>query len=462
MLSIRDNLKGTFAHSEGRLRLSENPVNASFLNQTLALFDYRNQRELSNERRILSGETSMSGASLPSSYLREVIREALADLPILELIKPRTDPNANATVDIPYEERTKAVEDLANDGIVFEGQPIPFAGVSLKTDAGLVLPMKLAMKVSNEVIHFSAASNINWNAWGDSIESNARVIRELLHFRLAKEMQRASDSYLAESVTGESVTASATGLIKTAEFPVVQPFQARDLTGKVIGDPENPLNLVIDSASVPYYDGTSTTAGLYWKFSNINLGYIQLVDETGAAAGSNKTGALNYDYATNLIRFDLSHSPDTEYAKHLDGLLNAVADAKATLTSARICRPEFGLMSAQLNSEAAKAAQFAVSLTRPGTSTSSAGDLEAIKALPIWETQGGHVGNERIIIGQRGTTSYVIAKPWALSQPFEATGTNGQPTGEKISYGEEYSAIHTPKAIRSRYMSVLVYNSATR
>lgn len=61
--------------------------------------------------------------------------------------------------------------------------------------------MKLALSVTNEVVHFTRASVINWDALGRNIETNARILRELVARRLINEIQRASDSYAAIAIT---------------------------------------------------------------------------------------------------------------------------------------------------------------------------------------------------------------------------------------------------------------------
>ena len=105
-----------------------------------------------------------------------------------------------------------------------------------------------------------------------------------------------------------------------------------------------------------------------------------------------------------------------------------------------------------------------VSLKRDGTTNTPQGDLEAIKGLPAFDCNvpGIDIGDQRILIGQRGLTGYTIIKPYNVCMPFEAVDGEGNPTGEKVAYGEEYNALHTPKPVRNRYTSILVYDSATR
>ncbi len=293
---------------------------------------------------------------------------------------------------------------------------------------------------------------------------NTKLSVHLIHMRVANEMLRGSDSYMALPVTNETVTATAEGLIKTAQFPIVRPMQPRDLQGNVIGSPEHPVIINAGGQSVPYFTGEENLAsGLYWRFANLNLGYIQLVNETGAIAGAEQEVTISYSKSGNVVVFDLKHTGDN-YEKHLNGLLDKIGDQTAMMNSQRFVSPEYAAMSLMMNNEASKAERFVVSLKRNGTDTNSNGDLQSIKSLPTFNTNapGVDLGDQRILLGQRGLTSYTIAKPYSVGQPFEAVGPNGKPIGMKMAYGEEYNGIYTPKAVRNRYSSVLVYNSDDR
>ena len=93
------------------------------------------------------------------------------------------------------------------------------------------------------------------------------------------------------------------------------------------------------------------------------------------------------------------------------------------------------------------------------------GDLEAIKALPAMSTNapGIDLGDERILMGQRGTTTYTVAKAFALSEMIEGRDpTTGELNGTKEAYGQEFNSIHTPKPLADRYTSILVYSATNR
>lgn len=121
-------------------------------------------------------------------------------------------------------------------------------------------------------------------------------------------------------------------------------------------------------------------------------------------------------------------------------------------------------MSSVLNDLLTNAKSFVSSYARTGTLLSTQGDLERIKSLPTFSSNvpGSDLGSERILLGRMDACTYAIAKPFQTGTPFEATGPNGLPTGEKIAYGEEYSAIHVPVPYRKYLTSVMAYDSDAR
>ena len=169
-------LKKTRAYQNGELRLSTKVE--GFVADTLALFDSINGPQINNAVRMLAdGQTSISDTNLPVGYQREVIREALSDLNILMLVSTATDPAATATTQIPYEVRD--VDHVVNNGVVFERQAIPRAGMTQAMDYAYINAMKISIDVSNEVMHFTRTSGINWDAWARNIAGAARLMREL-------------------------------------------------------------------------------------------------------------------------------------------------------------------------------------------------------------------------------------------------------------------------------------------
>ena len=435
-----------------------------FVEKVLSEFDRVYGPQLAAEHKILaSGETGTANTQLPYGVIREVIREALHDLNVLQLVQTLTDFSTAQTTNIPYEMRQMG--GVLNDGLVFEGQPIPFAGIEQRMDMAYVNQMKLALSVTNEVIHFTRASAINWDALSRNIETNARIMRELVARRIINEIQRVSDSFNALVVEDESVTASGTGVFKTANWPVVRPYQAVNLLGDLIGAPEHPLVVKSASTEIGAFDGSGKqSAGTYFRIVDLNQGVFQFVDQTGAPKGGVATPTISYSYATNVIKFDLDVPAGSTLEKHLNGLLRAVGSRKAMMSGQRYENPNFALMSPVLNDQITNAEQFISSLKRDGSDTTVEGDLGKVKNIAVFGTNAPHtdMGDGRIILGVRGTTSYTIAKPFATGELIEATDAQGRPLGKKVANGEEYNAIHTPKPIRGRYTSIVAYSKAGR
>ena len=436
-----------------------------FVQKILSEFDRVFARELHFEhKQLAAGEMDTSRAKLPYGVVREVIRQSLHDLNVLQLVQTLTDFTAQQTTNIPYEVRDLAP--VMNDGMVFEGQPIPFAGLRQEMDLAYVNQMKLALSVTNEVIHFTRAAMINWDALARNIETNARIMRELIARRLINEIQRASDSYGALPVTDETVTPNAaTGIFKTAKFPVVRPHQPVSLQGSTIGAAEHPVVIQVSNSPISAYDGTGDQApGNYWRIVDLNQGVFQIVTEKGVPKPGVTNVKMSYSYATNVVLFNMDAASGVSLEKHLNKLLQAVGAQKAMMSGQRYEAVNYLLMSPVLNDTISNAEQFVVSLKRNGTDTTAGGDLMKVKDIETYGTNAPQtdMADGRIIMGVRGTTSYTVAKPFSTGELFEITNSKGQPLGKKVAYGEEYNAIHTPKPIRDRGTSIVVYSATAR
>lgn len=445
------------------LALSEKT--SPFAEKVLSEYDRIFARELHAEAKMLAGtEMDLRNTTLPYGVQRKVIKEALHDLNVLNLVRTLTDFTAQATTQIPYE--TRELGAVMNDGMVFEGQPIPFAGISQHMDTAFVNQMKLALVVTNEVVHFTRTSAINWDALGRNIQSNARILRELVARRLMNEIQRCSDSFGAVEVKEESVTASAaTGLFKTEHFPVVRPYQALDLQGSAIGLPENPIAVTVGSQAVQPFDGSGRqSSGTYWRAVSYNQGVFQLVDEQGRPKASQSGVKISYSRATNVALFNLDAAAGVNQEDHLNGLLRLVGSRKAMMSGQRYYQPDYLLMSPVLNDQISNASEFIAERKRNGTDTTGSGDLGVIKGVSVYGTNAPNtdLGDDRIIVGTRGLTSYTIVKPFSTGDLFELTTAGGQPLGKKAAYGEEYNAIYTPKPLRQACTSIVVYSAKDR
>ena len=455
----------------GQLHLDAKSQLHPFAALVLSEFDRLHAPQLENERKILlaQGATDMASTSLPFGVQREVIREALSDLNVLQLVQTLTDFSAQATTQIPYEVRDTS--QVMNDGVVFEGQPIPYAGVTQGMALAYITPMKLALSITNEVMHFTRASAINWDAMARNIESNARVLRELVARRICNELQRASDSYLSVAVAAESFTAQLNGAkhtIKTTSFPVVRPYQARDLAGNAVGTAESAITITLNSAVISQYDGSGEqAAGTYWRVLSFNLGTLQFVNQLGVPVTPANTGTntISYSRATNVVAFDLDVPNGYTQAQWLNGLVQKIGSRKAMMDSQRFVKPDFQLMSSTLNDTITNAEQFIEHFRRDGSSTNNDGDLASVKGIPAFGTNapGIDLGDERILLGQRGIGAYTVAKPFVTGEPVELVDpSSGRPVGKKVAYGEEYNAITVPLPVRNRFTSVIAYSATAR
>ncbi|AXF86761.1 hypothetical protein DTO96_102517 [Ephemeroptericola cinctiostellae] len=464
-----DHLKKT--SSAHMLSLDDKAPLHPFCERILAEYDRIHGADLQKEIKVLAGAaTDMASTNLPYSVQREVIRQALSDLNVLALVQTLTDFNAQATTQIPFE--TRDMSQMINDGMVFEARPIPFAGVSQGMESVWVTPMKIALSITNEVMFFTRSSALNWDALGRNIETNARIMKELVHRRICNELQRASDSYLAATVSNEAFTTQLTGaksVIKTTGFPVVRPFQPRDLQGNAQGVAENAITVVLNSVTVLPYDGSGTqTTGTYYRVVSYNVGTLQFVNQAGVPVTPANTGTntISYSRATNVALWNSDfNAASITLEKNLNGLLRAIGARKAMMKAQRFVEPDYLLMSPTLNDTISNAEQFVVSLKRDGTNTSSVGDLDAVKSIPTFGTNapGIDLGDERILMGKRGVTGYTIVKPYVSGELIEAIDpTTGKPLGKKVAYGEEYNAIATPKAVRDRATSIVVFSQTAR
>jgi hypothetical protein len=467
--TIRANLLGTSSYATDDLKLSEET--SPFVAKVLAEFDRLNAQALHAEHKHLAaGSTAIGDTNLPVGVQRTVIQEALSDVRVLELVQTLTDFGAQGTTQIPYETRDASA--IRNNGVVYENAPIHRASVTQAMDMAFILPMKLAFLISNEVMHFSRSSVINWDAYARNVVSNARIMKELVVRRLCNEMQRAADAYQAVDVTNEAVDSQLDGatvsIVKTANFPIVRAHQERAMTGDAVGSAENTITVRLDGVAISEYNGSNEQAGgTYYQVINYNMGYVQYVSELGVpVTPPNAAGVddISYSYATNIVKFDLDNgAADIDF--HLNGLLRAFGSRKAMMAGDRFIKPNFALMSHTLNDTISNARQFEADSKKHGTDTNNVGDLQSVKGVSAFETNapGIDLGDERALIGERGALTYTIAKPFVTGQPFEVTdATTGRPTGQKQAYGEEYSAMKVPVPIRNRFTSVLAFSFSSR
>lgn len=464
---LSDDIRKNLRANNDSLRLPEKE--SRFATKVLAAFDQLNAPALHREAKLLSGVTvDMSNLALPVSVQREVIREALHDLPAFDLVDTRVDTTQAAVHQIPYE--TRNLPNMTNDGIVYEGGAIPAAGIQQAMDLAYINAVKLRMEITNEAAHFSQYAAINWDAMGRNVESNARFMQELLNYRLCNSLQRNSDMFGAVAVASESHTAQCNGtrnVFKTTNFPIVRPHQDRNLQGSAVGSAEAAFTPVLASVTLAEYDGTNTqSAANYFQITDYNLGYYRVVNQLGVVQtpANATTLVTSYSYATNVVKWDMDIPTGVETETHYDSLLHAFGARKAVLLDDRYVKPSYALMSNTLHNLIMQARSFTANGARPGISADSAGDLEMIRGVPAYgtNTPGIHLGDSRILIGQRKALKYTISKPYMLGQPFEMVNGSGVPVGKKQAYGEEYSSLKMPVPIRGYATSVIVYSVTAR
>lgn len=460
-------LRETDTYANGGLVLAEYDKLSPFTKKVLGAFDSANHARLLSDEKALSDGT-LSDTSIPATIERQVITEVVEDHKILELVNTVVDASAGPTAQYRYEERDKGP--LNNFGIVAEGQGIPSSGVSIKMATAYLVARKLAMKLSDELMHFNAGGQVNWDAWARTIAANTQLMRDELARWISFEIQRISDQQDAQTVTDENIAARLDGsnsVIKLAQFPLVPMFQRKDLQGNNIGSLENPIVLTLGGTEIqPYPVGAKTVPpATYYLVNNYNLGYITLMDETGSpVTPSESTATVSYSYATNVEKFDTDLPTDTKKGEHLKGLVNLVGRLKARMYQDQGIEPNFGLCAATLHEEITQADNFTAQGKQDGTNTNNMGNLQQIKDIPMYRTNTGSVmGEERLQLGVRGTTAWVLNKPFAAGGDLiNCVNSDGQPTGEKMAYGTEYSGLDTPVTNRDRYKAVIVYSAAER
>jgi hypothetical protein len=461
---VRKGLAQTQEAFNGKLVFVEEAKQSPFIKTMLAEFDREHAMQLHQEAKMLAGGPVNTGdMTIPATVQRAVIEQVYQRLDILSLVNASVDPTTGATHTIPYQTRdTSAVQ---NGGIVYEGQPIHRAGIAQALDYAYIEPRKLAMELTNEAAFFSRNSNvINFDAWARNIVSNAQVMRELVAAAIANRMLRDSDAYSVVDVAAGTATTAYTGAAngyKTANFPVVRPYQARDLQGTAVGAAQQPV-VVKDGATVlSEFDGSGEqAAGTYFRVLSYNLGLFQICDQTGAPSAPAGAVTIGYSYTTNVLKVDTDVAAGSTYEKQMNKILQAVGARKATLSQQRYVKPDFFLASDVLTNMITDAEQFSEASSRADASIDGQGNLQPVKGIPGWATDapGIDLGDERMLLGQRANFWYTIAKTFQTGVPYELFDSNGKALGKRGAYGEEYSSLHIPPPLRSRFTSILAYS----
>jgi phage I-like protein len=452
-----------FANTGGQLQ----GVNKALAEKVLAEYDREHAAQLHREHKLLAGgDGIVSDVAVPSVFERTVIREALYNLVGLQFVDAGTVQFASSIV-IPYSYRDTTAAGIGSTR-KYEGQAIARAGVKQVSETAYPIPQKLAFEVSDELRYLTAGSIYNWDAVAENQRNASRVIGEDLERLIFNEVLHAADEYGAVAVVNEDLEPQADGTKKVfilAHFPVVRPRAVYDLQGNPVGSTVNPITVSYNSVALSEYDGTGTQgAGTYYVL-DYNLGEIYLVNQAGAIQTPADATAytISYSYATNVYAFDTDDGTDATDA-HWDKFLYRYGLRKSVIEDQRYHMANFGLMSGTAMTQVEQAKQFGANSKRPGTDLMSDGNLGRVKDVPNFKTSapGLWMGDQRVIVGERGQTRLRMAKPWTMGELENQKDSNGRFTGKKEAYGDQFIFLLTPTQLKRAYTSIVLYSAAAR
>lgn len=452
-----------FSSTDGKLQ-DENKL---FAEQVLAQFDAEHAVQLREEHKMLSGgDGVVSDVAVPVSWERTVIREAIYALMGLQFVDVGTLPfNNSHSIPYSYRDTTAAGK---NDTRVYEGGAIKRAGIIQTAMTAYNLPQKLSVEVSDELRYLTAAGHINFEAVAENQRNASRIIGEDTEQVIFNEVQQASDEYDAVAVIAENLELQADGsdtIFVLAHFPVVRPRAIYDLQGSQVGSTTNPITVSYDSTELDEYDGTGTQAAGNYYVLDYNLGEIYLVDESGAvqtpADGTAYT--ISYSYTNNVYAFDVDLGTD-DVDVHWDGFLYRFGLRKSVIEDQRYHKANFSLMSGTTMNSIEQAKKFAANYKVPGTDLASNGNLGRIKDVAGYKTSAPSLwmGDQRVIIGERGQTRLRMTKPWSMGELENQKNSSGRFTGKKEAYGDQFLVCVTPTPLKRAYTSIVLYSGTGR
>lgn len=450
-----------------RLRVAGKPVgeaNRELAEKVLAEFDRANAPQLHAEHKMLAGgDGVVSDVAVPAIFERTVIREALYGLVGLQFVNSGTYP-FSASALIPYSYRDTAGAGRGSTR-VYEGQGVPRAGVKQVSDTAYPIPQKLAFEVSDELRYLTGNGQLDYDIVAENVRNAVRIIGEDSEKMIFDEILNASDEYSAVAVTNEA-TATANGTNKVFvldNFPVVRPRKVYDLQGNQIGSTVNPVVIKLNSVTIAEW-AAGVSAGTYYTL-DYNLGELRFVNETGTVIVPTNTHAIvaSYRYTTNVFKFDTDLGSLTVKAKW-DDFLYRYGLRKALIEDSRSYRADLGLMSGTVMTAIEQAETFGANFGRPGTDLTADGNLGRIKGVPNFKAfaPGLEMGDQRIVIGERGLTRYRMMKPWSMGQLENQKDANGRFTGKKEAYGDQFVILHTPTPLKAGLTSIVLYSGTGR
>lgn len=441
-------------------------VNRVLAEQVLAQFDAEHGRRLHHEHIMLAGgDGIVSDVSVPATFERTVIREALYGLVGLQFVDSGSAA-FSGTTQIPYSYRdtTAGSRDSTRK---YEGQAIARAGVKQAMDTAYIVPQKLAFEVSDELRYLTGNGQINWDVLGENARNAIRIIGEDTERLIFNEQLDASDQYAVTAVTNEA-TATADGtksIFKLDQFPVVRPKKIYDLQGNQVGSTLYPVVIKSNAVTITEYDGTGTQgAGLYYSI-DYNLGEVSFVNQLGAASPPTNTHAIvcSYSYTTNVYKFD-TDAGSVATDLFWDTFLYRMGLRKSVIEDQRYHACNFGLMSGTVMTTIEQARSFIESGARNGTNLDSMGNLGVVKGVPQYKgyAPGLAMGDTRVIVGERNLTRYRMAKAWTMGQLQDQKDGSGRFTGKKEAYGDQFMFLHTPSPLKAGLTSIVLYSGTAR
>lgn len=432
--------------------------------KVLAQFDAQHGAQLHAEHKMLAaGDGIMSDVAVPTIFERTVIREVLYQMVGLSLVDVGTD-TFSQSVSIPYSFRDTTAAGM-NDTRTYEGQGIKRSGIRQAMDIAYPMPQKLAFEVSDELRYLMGNGQLNFDILAENARNAIRIIGEDTERLIWNEQVNASDEYGAVPVASESLTGvnGTNKIFVLANFPVVKPRKVFDLQGNQVGNTANPVVVTYAGSAIHEYTGGQAN-GTYYVL-DYQLGEIRFVNQAGAIqTPANATAiTVGYAYATNVAKWDTDLG-GLKVKERYDDLLYRIGLRKALLEDQRSYPASQMLLSGTLMTAIEQAETFGANFARPGTALDQNGNLGAVKGIPGFKSYapGLQLGDNRIVIGQRGLTRFRMLKPWALGQLQDQKDANGRFTGKKEAYGDQFIALHTPLPLKAGFTSIVLYSATAR
>lgn len=445
--------------------------NKKLAEKVLAQYDQDNAHQLRAEHKQLAGgDGSVSDVKVPAIFERTVIREALYNLVGLQFVDAGTlQFAASAMIPYSYRDDTAAGRNATRR---YEGQGIRRAGIIQTSDNAYPIPQKLAFEVSDELRYLTGSGILNFDAAMENVSNAARVVGEDTEQLIFNEILQSADEFSAIPISEEVIDGDVDGtnnIFPLAHFPVVRPRKIFDLKGAQVGNTTNPVKVEYNSGSgyneLDEFDGTGEQdAGNYYSL-DFNMGEVMLVDQDGAIVtpADTHTIRVSYSHAVNSYAFDVD-AGSSEVDAHWDGFLYRYGLRKSEIEDNRFHQANFGLMSGSTMTDIERAKQFGANSKRNGTDLSADGNLGRVKDVPNFKTSapGLHMGDQRVVIGERGVTRMRMMKAWSMGELENQRDANGRYTGKKEAYGDQFMVLHTPTPLKRAYTSLVLYSNSGR